>query len=104
MQDQGLAWSGLLVIADYPDQKIDMCDTAWQQDSTCSWWAVLVGLFVLFAFVCWLQCHPCTLNHLGFFISHRGCVLISMQQIVAINICWAAAQLHLSKNCLHVVS
>ncbi len=86
MQDQGQAWLGLLVIADDPDQKIDMCDSAWQQDSTCSWWATLVVLFVLFAVVCWLQWHPCTLNLLGCFISHRACVLISMQQIVTMTI------------------
>ena len=78
MQDQGQACPGLLVIADDPDQEVDMCDSAWlQQNSTCSWWAVLVGLLVLFAVVCWLRWHPCPLNHLDFFIAHRGCVLLS---------------------------
>ena len=56
MQDQGQAWPGLLVIAHGPDQKVGMCMSAWQQDSTCSWWAVLVALSSLFAVVCSLQC------------------------------------------------
>ncbi len=66
MQDQGQIWPGLLVIADDPNQEVDICDSAWQQDSTCSWWAVLSGLFVVFAVVCWLQRHSCILNHFGF--------------------------------------